>query len=266
MDSIYVYYRYVEVSVRSQMQYRASHTFQTIGHLLVTAIELLAIVALFERFGSLKGWSLPEVALMYGIVNIAFAFADAATRGFDQFGTMVRSGDFDRLLLRPRTTALQLAGRELTLKRIGRLTQGLVVLLWAAAELGVDWTPLKVGLTLEAIIGGAALFSGLIVLQATLAFWTTETLEIMNALTYGGVATAQYPLVIYLPWFRRLFTYVVPLAAVSYFPAIAILGRPDPLGSSVLFQYLSPLIGIGFLVVTLQVWKFGVRHYLSTGS
>ena len=58
----------------------------------------------------------------------------------------------------------------------------------------------------------------------------------------------------------------VPMATVSYFPAIAILRRQDPLGSSVLFQYLSPLIGIGFLVVTLRVWKFGVRHYQSTGS
>ena len=103
-------------------------------------------------------------------------------------------------------------------------------------------------------------------LQATLAFWTTETLEIMNAVTYGGVETTQYPLVIYRPWFRKFFTYAVPLAAISYYPSIAIMGRPDPLGSSLLFQYLSPLIGVGFLALSLQVWKIGVRYYRSTGS
>ncbi len=103
-------------------------------------------------------------------------------------------------------------------------------------------------------------------LQATLAFWTTETLEIMNAVTYGGVETTQYPLVIYRPWFRTFFTYAVPLATISYFPAIAILGRTDPLGSSLLFRYLSPAMGVVFLALSLPVWKIGVRHYTSTGS
>jgi ABC-2 type transport system permease protein len=68
------------------------------------------VVVLFDRFGSLVEWELGEVAFMYGIVNIAFAISDAATRGFDVFGTMVKSGDFDRLLVRPRSTVLQLAG------------------------------------------------------------------------------------------------------------------------------------------------------------
>jgi ABC-2 type transport system permease protein len=135
-----------------------------------------------------------------------------------------------------------------------------------SAALDIDWTLPRVALALGAIAGGAALFAGLIVLQATLAFWTTETLEIMNAVTYGGVETTQYPLVIYRPWFRTFFTYAAPLATISYYPAIAILGRPDPLGSSLLFQYLSPAVGVVFLVLSLQVWKIGVRHYTSTGS
>ena len=104
------------------------------------------------------------------------------------------------------------------------------------------------------------------VLQATLAFWTTESLEIFNALTYGGVQTSQFPLTIYRPWFQKIFIFVVPLAAVSYFPSLAIMGRSDPLGSTLLAQYLSPLVGFAFLIVSLQVWKVGVRHYQSTGS
>ena len=264
--ALYLYFRYIETSIRSQMQYRASFIMLSLGHFAGTGIEFIGILVLFERFNAIHGWMLPEVAFLYGLVNVAFSVADAATRGFDMFGGMVKSGDFDRLLLRPRSTALQLAGQELTLRRVGRLAQGLLILLWAAAALDVSWTLPKATLAVGAIAGGAALFSGLIVLQATLAFWTTETLEIMNTVTYGGVETAQYPLVIYRPWFRKFFTYVVPLACVSYFPALAILGRPDPLGSPIWFQYLSPLIGVGFLVLALQVWKIGVRHYVSTGS
>jgi ABC-2 type transport system permease protein len=179
---------------------------------------------------------------------------------------MVRSGTFDRLLLRPRGTALQVAGQHIQLLRIGRLLQGVVVFAWGARALQVAWTLPRVLLGFTAVAGGAALFAGLMVLQATFAFWSTESLEIFNTMTYGGVQTTQYPITIYGQELRLFFTYVVPLATVTYFPVLAILGRPDPLGTSLTFQYLAPLFGLAFLVVCLQVWKVGVRHYHSTGS
>ena len=266
MHALRLYLRYLGVSVRSQMEYRASFLMNSLGQFLMTGIEFLGLWALFDRFGSVRGWRLPEVALLYGMVNIAFSITDAAARGFDTFGNMIKSGDFDRLLLRPRSTALQLAGQELTLRRIGRFIQGLIILIWAAAEAGINWSPAKIFLALAAIFGGSCLFFGLIVLQATLAFWTTESLEIMNTVTYGGVETAQYPLAIYRPWFRTIFIFVIPLACVNYFPALAILERADPLGTPVFWQWLSPAIGVLFLMMALQIWQLGVRHYRSTGS
>ena len=98
-----------------------------------------------------------------------------------------------------------------------------MILIWAANTLEVDWTVLKVGLVFFAIIGGAALFVGLIVIQATISFWSTESLEVMNSLTYGGVQTTQYPVTIYRSWFRDLFISVIPLSTISYFPTLAIL-------------------------------------------
>jgi len=266
LDNLRLYGRYISVSFSSQMQYRASFVMLTLGHFLMTGLEFVGIWALFDRFERLEGWSLPEVALFYGTINMAFALCDATSRGFDIVHTMIRSGEFDRLLLRPRSTVLQLAGQELTLRRIGRFSQGLIILLWAGRSLDVAWSLERLLLLVFAILGGACLFYGLIVLQATLAFWTTESLEIMNTTTYGGVETAQYPLTIYRDWFRRFFTYVIPLACVSYYPALAVLERPDPLGSTYIFQWVAPAVGIGFLAVCLRVWKIGVRHYRSTGS
>ena len=265
-DTLRLYLRYVGVSLRSQMQYRASFIMLSLGTFLTSAAEFLGVWVLFGRFGTLRGWTLPEVALFYGLVSCAFALAEGAARGFDVFSDLVRSGDFDRILLRPRSPALQVAGRELQLMRVGRLAQALFVLLWAASALEVSWTLPRLLLTLGAIAGGACLFGGLFILQATMCFWTTESLEVMNTVTYGGVQTAQYPITIYRAWFRQFFTFVVPLAAVTYFPALAIVGRADPLGTSVAFQALAPLIGVAFLAAALQVWRIGVRHYCSTGS
>jgi len=120
---------------------------------------------------------------------------------------------------------------------------------------------------LVASIGcGVCAFLGVVVLQATSAFWTVEGLEVWNAFTYGGVTMSQYPLAIYRPWFRALFTFVIPLACVNYFPGVAILGRSDPLGAPAWLGWIAPLAGPVFLILCLQVWRIGVRHYRSTGS
>lgn len=266
MSTARLYLRYVGISIRAQMQFRASFAMLALSQLFTTGAEFLAIWAMFHRFGTLQGWTLPEVALLYGLINVAFSLAEGLGRGFDVFADLVRAGEFDRLLLRPRGTAFQVAAQEWQLGRIGRLTQGLVVLFWSASTLDVIWTPARIFLLIAAVAGGACTFYGLFVLQATLCFWTIQSLEAMNTLTYGGVETGSYPLTIYRDWFRRLFLYVVPLACANYLPAHALLGRTDPLGSTPLFQWLSPLAGVLFLTASLRLWELGVRHYRSTGS
>ena len=179
---------------------------------------------------------------------------------------MIKSGAFDRLLLRPRSAAFQVAAHEVQIRRIARLIVGFSVMFWASSALSVEWSVARFALLGAALIGGTCLFCGLYVLSATLSFWTIESLEIINCVTDGGRETAQYPLSIYRPWFRRFFTFAIPLACFSYYPVLAILGRPDPLGAPDWFLWTAPALGIVFLIICLQVWRIGVRHYCSTGS
>src|SRR5688572_30748263 len=224
MRALRLYGRYVSISLRGQLEYRASFVMHAAGQFLITGLEFLGMWALFGRFGQIEGWTLPEVAFFYGLISITWSLADAVSRGFDVFGATVKSGDFDRLLLRPRSTILQLFGHELTLRRAGRLAQGLAVLAFAISTLDIPWSGPRVALLVFAMAGGVCAFLGLMILQATSAFWTTESLEVWNAFTYGGVTMSQYPLSIYRPWFRHLFIFVIPLGCINYLPAVAILG------------------------------------------
>ena len=264
MGGTRLYFRLLGVSLRGQMQYRASFVIQVLAYVATIGVEFLATWALFDRFGNLRGWRLPEVALLYGIAHVAFALAEGVGRGFDVFHLLVKSGDFDRLLLRPRGTALQVAGMELQLMRVGRLSVGLAALVWAAASLGIEWNPAKGLLLLGAILGGTCIFYGLFVFQAALSFWTVESLEIVNTVTYGGAETASYPMTIYRPWFRAFFTFVVPLAFINIIPAAAILDRPDLAWATL--GWGTPLVGILFLLACLKFWYLGNRYYGSTGS
>jgi ABC-2 type transport system permease protein len=267
MNGFALYGRYVVTSLRAQAQYPVATLMLAAGHCAATAIEILAVFALFDRFGPVGGWSFGEAAVFYALVNMTFSIADLLTRGFEVFGTdFVRTGAFDRVLLRPRAAALQLAGYEVRLSRLGRFVQAFAVLILATHLVPIDWNAAAIATALWAVAGGVALFGGILVFQATLAFWTVESLEIMNVLTYGGVQAAQYPLNIYAAWFRRLLTFGLPLACVAYYPVLAILKRSDPLGAPDWLLPLTPLAGFAFLGLSFLVWRAGMARYASTGS
>jgi len=261
MNALRLYGRYIATSIRAQRQYPASAIATSIGAFAATITDFIGIWALFARFHRLEGWGFAEVALLYGVVSVSFALADSLTRGFDVFGEQfVKTGDFDRLLVRPRSTILQLLGYELRVTRIGRLAQGILAWVVGARLSHVEWTTSWLILGFG-VAGGIALFGGILLLQATLAFWTVESLELANTLTYGGVEAGQYPLDVYTRWFRDFLVYVVPIGCISYFPVRVVLGRASAMPFA-----LAPSFGFAFLAVSLWVWRFGVRHYTSTGS
>jgi len=265
-DGIRLWLAYASASVRGQMQYRVSFLIGVVGQFLSTCIDFFAVWTLFDRFGALEAWTLAEVGLFYGVAHTAIALADLVSGGWDYAGDLIRYGTLDRMLLRPRTTVLQLLGYDVQLRRLGRLAQGVMIFAWAASAVDAPWTVGAVLLVGAAVASGACLFLGLFVLQGTIAIWTVETLEMVAATTYGGVQATQYPLSIYERWFRRFFTYLVPLAAATYFPVVAALGKPDPIGLPHTVGRVSWLIGPLFLAGAFRVWAWGVRHYTSTGS
>ena len=128
------------------------------------------------------------------------------------------------------------------------------------------WSVAHVALLLWAVLGGFALFYGILILQGTLSFWTVESLEIVNTITYGGVEAAQYPLDIYAGWFRKFLIFVVPLGCVVYFPVAAVLGRSEMTGLPAWAGVLTPLAGFVFLGAAFLVWGRGIAHYTSTGN
>ena len=266
MNALRLYRRYIGISLRGQMQYPGSFIATSVGAFASTITDFVAIWALFARFRRIEGWRFEEVALLYGVISVAFAIADALTRGFDVFGDQfVKTGDFDRVLVRPRSTLLQLLGYELRATRIGRLAQGMLAWGVGVHLMGIELTWGAWATLLFAVLGGIALFSGILVLQATLAFWTVESLEVANTLTYGGVEAAQYPLDIYGRWFRAFITFVVPLGCVSYYPVAAVLGHVGTSGLSVWLR-MTPIFGFAFLGASIFAWRYGVRRYTSTGS
>lgn len=258
-----LYFKYLIILLKSQMQYRGSFWLLALGQFLVPFSVFAALYFMFERFGNIKGWNFFEVALCFAVINMAFAITSCFARGFDTFSNLVVSGDFDRLLVRPRSTFLQVLGSKFEFAKLGRLVQSAAVLIWALINIRVKWDFYKILTLIFMIAGGVFIFTGIFILAATLCFWTVQGLEVANILTDGGKEMSQYPLSIYRKWVVRFFTFIIPFGCINYLPLMYILERAEE--KRILYM-ISPLFGILFLVPCLFVWRAGVRHYRSTGS
>ena len=258
-----LYFKYAAMHLKSIAEYRASFLMLALGQILVPFGVFAGMLFLFERFGQLKGWTLAEVALLYGVIHLAFAISECFARGFDTFSSLVVSGQFDRLLVRPRGTVVQVLGTKMEFSRVGRMLQGMVILGWALSRLETVWTPVKAATVLFMVAGAVCIFFGIYLLTAALCFWTIQGLEVGNVFKDGGREMAQYPLNIYEHWVVKFFTFVIPFGAVSYLPLLSILGRAE--GPDWLYM-LMPLAGALFVLPCLLVWRLGVRHYRSAGS
>lgn len=268
LHNLTIYRRLLSVQIRSQMQYRVAFVLDAAAAMPYLTLFFLALALVLERFGSVGGWRLGEIAFLWGTVEVAFGIMDMVFSGFDPgvFGRRVRQGSFDQLLLRPVNITLQVLGDEFALRRLGRIGQGLVIFAIAVGLADIQWTAGKL-VYLPLVIGGMiAFFGGLFIIGSTFTFWTVESIEAMNILTYGGSEMMQYPMHIYPDLLRRLFTYIIPAIFLNYYPALYFLDKPDPLGLPPALRFVAPAVGFGTLLAALAFWRFGIRHYQSTGT
>lgn len=258
-----LYFKYMSIHMRSQMQYRTSFLLMGAGQFFIPFMVVAGLYFMFQRFGELEGWSFFEVALCFSVIHLAYSLSECFARGFDAFSSLVARGDFDRLLVRPRSSVLQVLGSKFEFTKIGRLLQSFFVLAWSLGNLPQAWSFPKLLALLIMIVNGVFIFTGIFILAATFCFWTIQAIEVANVFTDGGREMAQYPLHIYEKGVTRFFTFVIPFGCVSYLPLMYILDKRD---GSMMLPLLMPFAGALFLLPCLLVWRIGVRHYRSTGS
>lgn len=260
-----IYARLVAARVRADWQYRTSFVLLTTSQFLVTFLDFLAIAVLFTQVQLLAGWSLAEVAFLYGTTGVAFALCDVFVSEVELASRHIRLGTFDQFLLRPVGPLVQLCAQEFALRRAGKVLQALVVLGLAIAWVPIEWDGARVLMTVVTVAAGTLIFGAIHVITSSLSFWTVETQEVANSFTYGGNFASQHPLDLYSDWLQRLLV-IVPIAFVNYLPATWILDKEDGLGLPGWAAFASPAVAGVMVLVARVVWRSAIRHYRSTGS
>ncbi|MFC5632870.1 ABC transporter permease [Streptomyces bullii] len=266
VEGLRAYLMIAAMWVRSTMAYRVSFALTLVTNFAVTGLDFAAILLMFSRVEELGGWSLPEIAFLYGLSSVAFGLADLLIGSIERLGRRVRDGTLDTLLVRPAPVLAQMAADRFALRRLGRITQGSLVLGYALTSLDIAWTPLKLLLMPVTMLSGGALFCAVFVAGAAFQFLAQDAAEVQNAFTYGGTTLLQYPPTVFARDLVRGVTFVLPLAFVNWVPASYVLGRPYPLPLPEWAAFAPPLVAAGCCALAGLAWRAGLRSYRSTGS
>ncbi|WP_327710962.1 ABC transporter permease [Streptomyces sp. NBC_00464] len=266
VEGVRAYGLIVAMWLRSTMAYRASFVMMALGNFAATAFDFVTIVLMFSHVDVLGGFTLPEIALLYGSAGMAFGLADLLMGSMDRLGQRVRDGTLDTLLVRPVPVIAQVAADRFALRRLGRVSQGLLVFGYALVTLDIGWTVAKVVLVPLMVLSGAAIFSAVFVAGGAFQFVAQDASQVQNSFTYGGATLLQYPPSVFATDLVRGVTFVVPLAFVNWLPCLYVLGRDYPLGLPDWVAFLPPLVAGVCWVGAGLAWRAGLRAYRSTGS
>jgi ABC-2 type transport system permease protein len=266
VEGVRVYRLIAGMWVRSSMTYRTSFVVTVCGNLLVTGLDFLGILLMFAQVDSLGGWTLPEIAFLYGLTVTSFGLADLVLGSMDALGARIRDGSFDVLLVRPAPVLAQIGADRFALRRLGRIAQGALVLGWALWSVDADWSAAKVLLVPVTVVSGAVIFCTVFVAGAAFQIFAQDAAEAQNAFTYGGTTLLQYPPTVFGKDLVRGVTFVLPLAFVNWVPACYVLGRPYPLPLPGWAAWAPPLVAAVCCVLAGLAWRAGLGSYRSTGS
>lgn len=256
-----LYFKFFSIHLKSQMQYKATFFLNIFGRIIMSFATVASVLFMFTRFNEVDGFTLGQTLLCTSVVTMAYSSAEVFARGFDIFPRLLGNGEFDRILVRPRGIIFQVLASHIEFLRLGIFIQAVAVLCYAIPNSGVTWTRDKIVTLTLMICCGAVVFFGLYIIYASFAFFTTEGLEFMNILTYGGREFGRYPYVIYGDRILKFLTYIIPLALFQYYPLLYLLDRAQ----SKFYMY-TPLIGLLFIIPSYTFFRIGLRRYKSTGS
>ena len=253
-------------ALRSELQYRANFLIMILGGLCYQGVGLAFIWAVLARFPSIGGWSLREVAFLYGIRLAAHSLWIMPGGSLLFLDWFLRDGDYDRVLIRPVNPLVQVLTHRLQVSGFGDFVGGAILLAATSLSAPVDWSPLAVVFLLLTVVGGALTEGAVQLAASTLSFRTLNAFSTRLTIDTVMGTFGSYPLSIFGRFVEFCMTFILPVAFIAYLPASVLLGRGGELAVPAVLAWGAPLIGVPLFALAYRLWVSQSRHYTSSGT
>ncbi len=252
---------YLSLHLKIELEYKSSFIMTIIAQVFYILAELITIISVISKFELFDFLNINEVLFNFSILWLGYALMEMFGRGFDMFAQLIIHGDFDILLIRPRSLFIQIFGSKIAYEKVGRVIVVLGLFIYSVAHLITEWTILKALLILFVVIGVCVMYLAIFIFGAALCFVTIQGLEAINIFSSGSRQVGQYPMQIYHKAIRWIFTFIIPLTIINYYPLDYLCGRT----TNILYVFM-PLLTFILLFLSLLTFRLGVNKYTSTGS
>lgn len=228
------------------MEYRAAFLIQVFGMALNNIIFLFFWWVLFTRLPNIRGWTMPMVATIFGLVALSFGLANAVCGNCMRIASTVVSGDLDYYLALPADPLIHLIVSRTSFSAWGDAISGIGIFLFLVPD-----SLIKLPFFLLYSIMGALIFVSFAVIVGSLAFYLEQSQDISGYLFNAIISFSMYPIDIFPRAVRLLLYTLIPAAMVGAFPARLIFS----------FRWTDALILIGFTSLIM----FAARHLFMRG-
>jgi ABC-2 type transport system permease protein len=160
----------VSTSVRAAMAERGAFIMRASLMALNNAIFFTFWIVLLSRVPTIRGYTLGDVAVLYGVVAVAHGLAFFFAGGMHYLSRMIHDGELDALIAQPKPTLLYAVGLRSQPSGLGDIVSGFIMI---ALSGRVDWTGIPIVLG-AGVAGGIVLVATAVIIHSS-AFWLGRT-------------------------------------------------------------------------------------------
>ena len=273
---IRLYFKFVAQHLKMMLAYRADFAIGILSFAVQQAAGIIFLDVLVKATG-IASWTYYELLVIYAMFQIPRGFDHLLTDNLWLVGFYIRQGLFDKYLVRPMSVLRHLIIERFQLEALGELIVGFLLLGYALPKLGVVLSFVDVVLLIGFVAAGAATYTGIKLLTASVAFWTMDSQAVQSA-AYEVAIFTKNPIEIYPKGIRFVLVYLLPFGFTSYFPSVFLLSKMADAGvlsggldwilwktpGGMLLQ--AAVTAILFILAGLALWNRGLSRYESAGS
>ena len=251
----------LRISVAAAMAYRANFLIEGLMSAAWLALTLLPLYVLYSHRESVNGWDMPSAVIVMAYFTALRAFLEGiVSPSLVDLVERIRSGSFDYILLKPVDAQVMVSASRYEPWKVFDLAGAVLMVTYAFRQRGTAPSGGELLLGLVLFVAGAVAMYALWIICAAASFWVGRLDNLMYLL--GAIFdTGRWPVYVLPGAWRLVFTFVIPIAVMTTFPAMALLGT---LGAE---RAIGSIVGaFALLVVSRLVWRAAIRSYTSASS
>lgn len=243
------------------LQYRADFVADVATGAIRTAASAAPLWLVYANTDRVAGWGFADAAMVMALFLLMRGIVGGLIE--PNLGMVVdgiREGTLDLILVRPADAQLMVSLRTVAPARAWDVLGAVLLGGWALAQREAWPAPIDITVALVMLLSGLASVYGLWILAICLSFWFVRV-DNLRFLLWSASDAGQWPITVFQGWIRAALTWVIPVAVMTSFPALALAGQWDA-------TLVATGLGIAalFLTASRLLWHRALAAYTSASS